>query len=48
MEAQERQESERRALEDKKHQEELAFLKRTNQQLKTQLEAFLAPAAKSS
>eukprot|EP00741_Cyanophora_paradoxa_P011206 tig00020554_g10826.t1 len=42
-EAIEKRESERRALEEKKHAEEIAFLKRTNQQLKTQLESILAP-----
>ena len=33
-------------LEDKKHADEMAFLKRTNGQLKTQLENFLQPASK--
>eukprot|EP01052_Picozoa_sp_SAG31_P012993 SAG31_NODE_772_length_12197_cov_7.075963_2_plen_233_part_00 len=45
-EAIEKREAERRALEDKKHADELAFLKRTNGQLKTQLENFLQPASK--
>jgi len=42
-EAIEKRESERRALDEKKHAEEIAFLKRTNQQLKTQLESILSP-----
>ncbi|GAA6101467.1 axonemal dynein light intermediate polypeptide 1-like [Tachysurus ichikawai] len=42
-EAIERQESERRQVEEKKHAEEIQFLKRTNQQLKTQLDAIIAP-----
>jgi dynein light intermediate chain len=37
----EKRESERRAQEEKKHTEEVAFLKRTNLQLKTQLESIL-------
>lgn len=37
----EKRESERRAQEEKKHSEEVAFLKRTNLQLKTQLESIL-------
>lgn len=45
-EAIEKRESERRALEEKKHADELAFLKRTSGQLKAQLETFLQPAAK--
>jgi hypothetical protein len=32
-------------LDEKKHGEEVAFLKRTNQQLKQQLESILAPAS---
>jgi dynein light intermediate chain len=44
-EAIEKRESERRALEEKKHADELAFLKRTSGQLKAQLETFLQPAA---
>lgn len=42
-EAIEKRESERRALEEKKHAEEVAFLKKSNQQLKQQLESVLAP-----
>jgi len=42
----EKRESERRELEEKKHAEEVAFLKRNNQQLKQQLENFLAPQKK--
>merc|ERR1712199_48857 len=34
---------EQRAVEEKKHPEEIQFLKRTNQQLKTQLEGIIAP-----
>eukprot|EP00002_Diphylleia_rotans_P016991 TRINITY_DN32_c0_g1_i6.p1 TRINITY_DN32_c0_g1~~TRINITY_DN32_c0_g1_i6.p1 ORF type:complete len:102 (-),score=35.33 TRINITY_DN32_c0_g1_i6:454-759(-) len=45
-EAIEKRESERRAIEEKKHSEEIAFLKRTNQQLKQQLETILAPSKK--
>ena len=45
-EAIEKREAERRALEEKKHSEEVQFLKRTNGQLKQQLENFLAPAKK--
>ncbi|XP_031988405.1 axonemal dynein light intermediate polypeptide 1 [Corvus hawaiiensis] len=41
-EAIERQENERREIEEKKHSEEVLFLKRTNQQLKTQLESIVA------
>jgi hypothetical protein len=44
-EAIEKREAERRQLDEKKHGEEVAFLKRTNQQLKQQLESILAPAA---
>ena len=44
-EAIEKRESERRAMEEKKHAEEIAFLKRTNAQLKQQLESVLSPAA---
>jgi dynein light intermediate chain len=44
-EAIEKRESERRAMEEKKHAEEIAFLKRTNAQLKQQLENVLSPAA---
>ena len=42
-EAIEKRESERRALDEKKHAEEVQFLKRSNQQLKQQLETVLAP-----
>jgi len=42
----EKREAERRAIEEKKHAEEIQFLKRTNQQLKTQLEGIIAPAKK--
>ena len=42
----EKREAERRALEEKKHAEEISFLKRTNQQLKTQLEGILSPQKK--
>ncbi|XP_032936722.1 axonemal dynein light intermediate polypeptide 1 isoform X1 [Catharus ustulatus] len=41
-EAIERQETERREIEEKKHSEEVTFLKRTNQQLKAQLECIIA------
>uniref|UniRef100_A0A8D2PBT9 Axonemal dynein light intermediate polypeptide 1 n=1 Tax=Zosterops lateralis melanops TaxID=1220523 RepID=A0A8D2PBT9_ZOSLA len=41
-EAIERQETERREIEEKKHTEEVQFLKRTNQQLKAQLECLVA------
>lgn len=37
----EKRESEKRQLEEKKHQEELSTLKKTNQQLKTQLEGII-------
>ena len=37
----EKRENERRGHEEKKHAEEVAFLKRTNVQLKTQLESIL-------
>ncbi|MCI4373965.1 hypothetical protein PGIGA_G00000710 [Pangasianodon gigas] len=42
-EAIERRENERRQVEEKKHTEEIQFLKRTNQQLKAQLDAIIAP-----
>ncbi|XP_053488937.1 axonemal dynein light intermediate polypeptide 1 [Ictalurus furcatus] len=42
-EAIERRENERRQVEEKKHTEEIQFLNRTNQQLKTQLDAIIAP-----
>uniref|UniRef100_A0A8C0USP2 Axonemal dynein light intermediate polypeptide 1 n=1 Tax=Cyanistes caeruleus TaxID=156563 RepID=A0A8C0USP2_CYACU len=41
-EAIEKQETERREIEEKKHSEEVLFLKRTNQQLKAQLECIIA------
>ena len=44
-EAIEKREAERRTLEEKKHNEEVAFLKRSHQQLKQQLESVLAPSA---
>eukprot|EP00053_Salpingoeca_punica_P001785 m.34899 g.34899 ORF g.34899 m.34899 type:complete len:277 (-) comp11214_c0_seq2:210-1040(-) len=42
----EKREAERRQAEERKHAEEIQFLKRTNQQLKTQLESVLAPSKK--
>ncbi|KAK3578252.1 hypothetical protein CHS0354_011572 [Potamilus streckersoni] len=39
----EKRAQEQRQVEEKKHQEEIQFLKRTNQQLKTQLEGIIAP-----
>eukprot|EP00055_Hartaetosiga_balthica_P000197 m.135943 g.135943 ORF g.135943 m.135943 type:complete len:261 (-) comp10317_c0_seq1:226-1008(-) len=42
----ERREAERRQTEQRKHEDELAVLKRTNQQLRSQLESILAPAKK--
>ncbi len=45
-EAIEKRESERRSLEEKKHADEVAYLNRANKQLKTQLDAFLAPGKK--
>lgn len=39
----EKRESEKQQLEEKKHAEEVQFLKKTNQQLKAQLESILAP-----
>merc|ERR1719482_254050 len=45
-EAIEKREGERRALEEKKHAEEVQFLKRTNTQLKKELETYLAPTKK--
>ncbi|XP_074073669.1 axonemal dynein light intermediate polypeptide 1 [Macrotis lagotis] len=42
-EATEKREIERRQVEEKKHNEEIQFLKRTNQQLKAQLEGIIAP-----
>jgi dynein light intermediate chain len=46
IEAMERRDAERRSIDERKHAEEIAFLKKTNQQLKTQLEGLLAPQAK--
>lgn len=42
----EQRESERRAMDERKFTEEIQILKRTNQQLKTQLESILAPSKK--
>ena len=42
-EAIERREAERRQQDDKKHQDEIQFLKRSVQQLKQQLEGIIAP-----
>ena len=42
-EAIEKREAERRQVEEKKHSEEIQFLKRTNQQLKQQLEGIISP-----
>ncbi|NXV41328.1 IDLC protein, partial [Uria aalge] len=42
-EAIEKRETERRQIEEKKHTEEVQFLKQTNQQLKAQLESIIAP-----
>ena len=42
----EKREGERRALEEKKHAEAVQFLKRTNAQLKKELEAYLSPTKK--
>ncbi|OAF66805.1 inner dynein arm light chain, axonemal [Intoshia linei] len=39
----EKRSAEQRQIEEKKHSEEIQFLKRTNQQLKTQLEGIIAP-----
>jgi len=39
----EKRNSEQRAAEEKKHAEDITFYKRTNQQLKTQLEGIIAP-----
>ena len=46
IEQMEKREAERRSLDERKHAEEVAFLKRTNVQLKTQLESLLAPTGK--
>ncbi|ORZ34739.1 33 kDa inner dynein arm light chain, axonemal, partial [Catenaria anguillulae PL171] len=45
-EAIEKREQERRAMDERKHAEEIAFMKKTNLQLKTQLEGILAPQKK--
>uniref|UniRef100_A0A8C4NI21 Axonemal dynein light intermediate polypeptide 1 n=1 Tax=Eptatretus burgeri TaxID=7764 RepID=A0A8C4NI21_EPTBU len=42
-EAIERQETERRHIDEKNHNEEIQFLKRANQQLKAQLEGIISP-----
>ncbi|KAJ1499589.1 Axonemal dynein light intermediate polypeptide 1 [Coelomomyces lativittatus] len=42
----EKREAERRAMDERKHSEEIAFMKKTNLQLKTQLEGILAPQKK--
>mmetsp|Transcript_25990 Transcript_25990/g.61626 ORF Transcript_25990/g.61626 Transcript_25990/m.61626 type:complete len:243 (+) Transcript_25990:143-871(+) len=47
-EAIEKRESERRQLDEKKHAEEVQFLKRTNAQLKQQLESILAPSSNTA
>jgi dynein light intermediate chain, axonemal len=45
-EAIEKREAERRMAEEKKYAEEINFLKKTNQQLKNQLDSILAPTKK--
>jgi len=45
-EAIEKREGERRAIEEKKHAEEVQYLKRTNGQIKKELETYLAPTKK--
>ncbi|TPX37779.1 hypothetical protein SeMB42_g06885 [Synchytrium endobioticum] len=45
-EAIEKREAERRQAEERKHNEEISFLKKTNVQLKTQLEGILSPQKK--
>ena len=45
-EAIEKREGEKRAQKEAKHAEEVAYLKKTNAQLKKELEAFLAPTKK--
>ena len=45
-EAIEKRESERRAIEEKKHSEEVQYLKDHNKKLKNQLNSFLAPGSK--
>lgn len=42
----EKREAEKRSMEERKHAEEIAFLKKTNMQLKTQLEGILNPQKK--
>lgn len=42
----EKTEAEKRQLSEKKHQEELQALRKTNQQLKAQLEGIIAPQKK--
>lgn len=44
----EKRENERRAAEEKKHADEVAYLQRANKQLKQQLESFLSPSSSSS
>jgi len=44
----EKREAERRAMEERRHAEETAFMKKTNLQLKTQLEGILSPQKKYS
>lgn len=39
----EKRATEQRQIDEKKHQDEMQFLKRTNQQLKAQLEGIIAP-----
>lgn len=46
LEATEKRENERRIIEERKHAEEVVFLKKTNLQLKTQLEGILTPQKK--
>jgi len=48
IEAIERRDMERRALDERKHADEIAFLKKTNQQLKTQMESLLTPQVKKA
>lgn len=43
----EKREAEHRAMEERKHAEEITFLKKTNVQLKTQLEGILSPQKKT-
>ena len=45
-EAIEKRESERRAIDEKKHGDEVQYLTRSNKQLKQQLNSFLAPGGK--